>query len=461
VAERTAPARTGEARFAALGACVRAGMARYHVPGAALGVIDGEAEHLAGFGLTSVEQPLPVDGETPFPVASITKTAVATAVLRLVERGHLALEQPLRRYLPELRLRDAPSTDRLTLLHLLTHTGGFQGDVRDGAYGVRCGAGDDALARFLELLAHLPQHAHPGEVWAYNNAGFSLAGRVIEVVTGQPFEVALRELVLEPLGMRRSSFLPARPPESIGPGQAVGHTVRAGRAEVVRRGTLPRLLAPAGGLVCPPSDLLRYARFHLGDGAVAGGGRLLSPESMALMQRPRAGDALHNGCLASFADEVGLSWFSRGTDQGRLLVHGGWSSLALRLTLVPARRYAVFVLTNADTGAQLHAEVTKHALRDYVGIAGLDAVPLPSPPADPAPYAGTYRFAAPDDEDVELRVHGDRLTSTEWGDAAFYAPDRIVVLEGLWRHERGQFLRGADGRIACLRIGGGLGWRSS
>ena len=373
-------------------------MARYHVPGVALGVIDGDAEHVAGFGLTSVEQPRPVDGETPFPVASITKTAVATALMRLVERGQLALEQPLRRYLPELRLRDAPSTDRLTLLHLLTHTGGFQGDVRDGAYGVRCGAGDDALARFLELLAHLPQHAPPGEVWAYNNAGFSLAGRVIEVITGQPFEDALRELVLEPLGMRRSSFLPALPPQSIAPGQAVGHAVRAGRAEVVRRWTLPRLLAPAGGLVCPPSDLLRYARFHLGDGAVAGGGRLLSPESMALMQRPRVGDALHNGCLASFADEVGLSWFSRGTDRGRLLVHGGWSSLALRLTLVPARRFAVFVLTNADTGAQLHAEVTKHALRDYVGITGLDAVPLPDAPRRPGALRG----------DVPLRRTGRR-----------------------------------------------------
>jgi hypothetical protein len=269
----------------------------------------------------------------------------------------------------------------------------------------------------------------------------------------------MRELVLDPLGMRRSSFLAAEPLEAIRPLPAIGHAVKDGRAEVVRRWTLPRWLVPAGGLVCPASDLLRYARFHLGDGAVAGGERLLSPESMALMRRPRVGDALHNGCLASFADDAGLSWFSRGTDRERLLVHGGWSSLALRLTLVPGRRFAVFLLTNADAGAQLHAEVTKQALHDFVGIAGLDAVPLPAPPADPAPYAGTYRFTDPDDEDVALRVNGDRLASAEWGDAAFYAPDRIVVLEGLWRHERGQFLRGPDGRITCLRIGGGLGWR--
>ena len=140
-------------------------------------------------------------------------------MLRLVERGQLALEQPLRAVPARAAPARAPSTDRLTLLHLLTHTGGFQGDVRDGAYGVRCGAGGDALARFLELLAHLPQHAPPGAMWAYNNAGFSLAGRVIEVVTGQPFEDALRNWCSSPWGYgagpssrrcRRSRSGPAR-----------------------------------------------------------------------------------------------------------------------------------------------------------------------------------------------------------------------------------------------------------
>src|SRR5207244_615903 len=156
----------------------------------------------------SVEQPRPVDEDTLFPVASITKTVVATAVMRLIERGEVDPDQSLRRYLPELRLRDAQTTDQLTTAHLLTHTGGFQGDARDGAYGVRCGSGEDALARFVELVAHLPQHAPPGAMWAYSNTGYSLAGRVLEAVTGQAFEAACQELVLEPLGMR-SSFVAA------------------------------------------------------------------------------------------------------------------------------------------------------------------------------------------------------------------------------------------------------------
>src|SRR5207244_4813415 len=123
---------------------------------------------------------------------------------------------------------------------------------------------------------------------------------------------------------------------------------------------------------------------------------------------------------------------------------------------VPERGFAIFVLTNADVGAQLHAEVTKQALREYVGIDGLDAVPLPAPPCDPAEYAGVYCFADPDEEQLEVMVEGDRLRPGSWGEAAFYAPDRVVALEGMYRHERGQFLRDDDGRIAFLRMAGVL-----
>ena len=146
----------------ALASAVLESMERNHVPGVALGVIDGDDEYAGGFGVTSIDNPLPVDAGTLFQIASITKTVVATAMLRLVERGLLALDQPVRRYVPDLGLHDPATTERLTLAHLLTHTGGFQGDVRDGAYGVYCGAGDDALTRFIPMLAHQPQHARQG-----------------------------------------------------------------------------------------------------------------------------------------------------------------------------------------------------------------------------------------------------------------------------------------------------------
>ncbi len=113
-------------------------------------------------------------------------------------------------------------------------------------------------------------------------------------------------------------------------------------------------------------------------------------------------------------------------------------------------------------GAQLHAEVTKQALRDHVGIDSLDATRLPAAPADVDQFLGTYRFAGPDEgeaEETDVRATGDALTVSTVGAAAFYAPDRIVALDGLWRHERGQFLRGPDGKISSLRMGGRLGQR--
>jgi CubicO group peptidase (beta-lactamase class C family) len=86
----------------ALHEMVRAAMERHAVPGAALGIYDGGVEHTEGFGVTSVENPLPVDPDTIFQIGSITKTVTATAIMVLVERGMLDLEEPVRNYLPGL-----------------------------------------------------------------------------------------------------------------------------------------------------------------------------------------------------------------------------------------------------------------------------------------------------------------------------------------------------------------------
>jgi hypothetical protein len=142
-------------------------------------------------------------------------------------------------------------------------------------------------------------------------------------------------------------------------------------------------------------------------------------------------------------------------------VHGGWTSLALRLTLVPGRQFGIFVLTNADMGAQLHAEVTKQALRDYVGIDGLDATPLPVPPADSAQYAGVYRFAGPDEgefEDAEVQVAGDRSPIRDGRGSLLRAGSHRGAGWTL-AAQRSRFLRGTNSAITSLRLGGA--WRPS
>lgn len=122
------------------------------VPGVAVGVYVDGVEHFAYHGVTSVENPLPVDERTFFQFGSTGKTYTATAIMRLVERGEVALDAPVRRYLPEFLLSDPDVAERVTVLHLLNHTAESEGDMMDDT-----GAGDDALAQYVRRMQRLRQ----------------------------------------------------------------------------------------------------------------------------------------------------------------------------------------------------------------------------------------------------------------------------------------------------------------
>src|SRR5437762_2265168 len=129
-------------------------MKQSQAPGLALGLFAPGEEVLLGFGITSVENPLPVDPNTVFVAASITKTCVATTVMCLVDRGRLNLDEPVRTYLPDLRLADERVAAAVTLRHLLTHRAGWVGDeFQESDFG----QGDDALARAIATFGNRPQ----------------------------------------------------------------------------------------------------------------------------------------------------------------------------------------------------------------------------------------------------------------------------------------------------------------
>jgi len=158
------------------------------VPGVAVGVFWQGSEHLKGFGVTNVDHPLPVDADTLYRIGSTTKTFTATAMMRLVEQGKVDLAAPARKYLPDLKLADEAAAASVTVRQLLNHSAGWMGDD----YG-DFGRGEDAIARYVAGMMQLPQLTPPGEVFAYNNAAVVVAGRVIETLTGKPYETALQE----------------------------------------------------------------------------------------------------------------------------------------------------------------------------------------------------------------------------------------------------------------------------
>jgi CubicO group peptidase (beta-lactamase class C family) len=208
-----------------------------------------------------------------------------------VERGDLDLDAPVRRFLPKLALADDDVAARVTMRHLLTHTAGWVGD-----YFADHGPGDDALERMLGDLPRLPQLTPLGEVWSYNNAGFYIAGRVLEVLGGASYEHLVQTLLFEPLELEHSLFFAE---DVMTRRFAVGH-YRAddGPPTVARPWPIGRAHHAAGGVSSTVLDLVRYARFHLSDGE-----EVLTRASLDEMQRPQA-------AAAPIFGSVGLAWGS-------------------------------------------------------------------------------------------------------------------------------------------------------
>ena len=424
------------------------------VPGVAVGLIADGEEWLHGSGVTSVEHPLAVDADTLFQIGSITKTVTATALMRLMERGDVDLDAPVRTYVPDLHLRDEDVARRVTLRHLLTHTAGWFGDYFDDT-----GTDDDALARYIAKLATLEQLTPLGRLWSYSNSGFALVARVVEVVAGATVETAVTDLLLRPLGMDRSFFF-AR--DAITHRVAAGHFVYPDATRVARPWYVPRNANGIGGLVSSARDMLKYARFHHGDGTAASGERLLATETLRMMRTPQAKGALDS--------DAGLAWSLRDIGGVVMASHtGGTIGKHALLALVPARSFALVVLTNSAHGSLVHQAVLNWSLAARLGL----TIPAPATEsrsaAQLAEYIGVYDSPG---NRIELELAGDGVlmrSATKVAlakeyerkpppappvRAAFCGRDRVLVLEGPTRNTQGEFLRADAGAVEWLRIGG-------
>jgi CubicO group peptidase (beta-lactamase class C family) len=444
--EALARATQSDERFESLAALVREKMEEHRIPGVALGVVKDGRALMRGFGVTSVEDPRPITPETVFPIASISKTVAATAVMKLVEDGRVELRAPIQRYLPAFRVADERTSREVSLWHLLTHTPGWEGQLNTVERG------DASLAEFTDSLADLPQLAEPGAVWSYNNAGFGVAGRVIEVVTGASIHNALRDLVFGPLNLSRAV---SRAGDALTHRFAVGHRQREDATEVIRPFSFFANVT-AGGLAMSLESLLRYARFHLGDPG-AGAGTVLSAASLEQMWTPQVNKN-------ATEDEMGIAWQLRRLNGVLTAAHGGTlGGHILHVQLVPERALAFAILTNHSNGWRLIQDVERTALRLYEGLQlapnqriahrGLNedmsshATPLPAQP-DAAAYVGTYR--RPPVGTVEVRAEGGSLV-IDGAAVAFYGPDVAYAVSGGRPFE---FVRTGSGGVGWVRVNG-------
>lgn len=241
---------------------MRAWIETYRIPGVAVAVVhEQEVLYSQGFGMTSVEDgAMPVTSQTLFRIASTTKMLVGIALMRLVERGILALDRPISTYLPWLRLSQPGLEQQITLRHLLSHTSGFCHFPAD------CTSRDPAgLETFVrEYLPNYAIVAPLGQVWLYSNAGISLAAYIAQVMTTTPFWDLMQELVFDPLDMRRTTFDPL---VAMTYPLALGHRRRMdGEWEVEHRFIQNTCWDPAGGAISTVHDLAHVALMFLSEG---------------------------------------------------------------------------------------------------------------------------------------------------------------------------------------------------
>ena len=449
-------------RYEELASLVSEKMEEYGVTGVAFGVVkDGDAT-LRGFGVTSIEDPQPITPDTIFPIASISKTVATTAMMRLVEAGKVDLNSPVARYLPEFRVRDEAASRDVTVLDLLTHTSGWEGQL-----GMQ-DRGAESLAYFVETMDQLPQLAPPGRVWSYNNAGFLVAGRVIEVVTEQSIHDALDDLVFEPLGLSRAF---TRVGDAVTYRFALGHrSGRGGRGgpSVIRPFRLPALTA--GGVAMSLQNILEYAKFHLGDGRGQGGAQVLTRASLEQMRTAQI-------TKLSTDDEMGIGWHLRDVGGVLTAAHGGTlGGHRLLLEIVPERNLAFSILTNHSGGTQLIQDVERAVLQLYEDISmdsghtvtnrGVgETVPEPrllDDQPDASPYLGVFR-RPPLNTVWRVRAQDGRI-AIENGNGggmsylAFYGTDRAIqVADDGSFGQQVDFIRAPDGTVQWIRRGGRIG----
>ncbi len=297
-------------------------------PGMSVAVVIGDRiAWTAGFGMADVENDVPARANTVYRIASISKPIAATAVMQLVERGRVKLDDPVQKYVPAF---PAKGEQTVTLRHLMTHTSGIR-HYREGEMESRDTY--ETVADALRIFKDYPLLFAPGSRYSYSTYAFNLLAGVVESASGLVFEEYLRAHVWGPAGMGSTYFDHV---SAIVPRRAEQYVRGGGSVRNAPYADLSNKWA-GGGMLSTAEDL---ARFHI----ALNEGRLLKPDTLRAMYTPAR---LANGTALN----VGLSWFLAPKD--RVVHSGGATGGTTFLLRAPAERIAVVILCNLESAPGL------------------------------------------------------------------------------------------------------------
>ncbi len=414
------------------------------VPGAVVSVVSqDEVVFSDGYGLADIERGTAFSpARSLVRIASITKLFTWTAVMQQVEAGRLDLDTDVNQYLPEFQL-PATYPEPVTLRHLMNHTAGFE----DFAIGTQAADAADVppLAEYLE--AHMPARIRPpGEVSAYSNYGAALAGYIVTVVSGEPYDRYIQRHLLEPLAMAHST---ASQPV---PANLAGDLARSYDTEAGTPRPIPFTFVrqvPDGSMSVTADDMANFMIAHLNEGRF-GAGRILEPATAAEMHtRSFAAHPLLDGYAHGFKE---VTFNGR-----RTLTHdGGWEGFRSILVLVPSCGLGLFLSLNGSTGGEGGYELLQGFFDQFAPPPATPEVAGPTPATllTPAPpragfYHSTRRNASTVEKIVTL-LGPLNLSVADDGSVQFRGRRWLPQPDGLYHSTDGDqrlaFMTGPSGR---------------
>lgn len=372
------------------------------VAGYVAGIRHDGGQALTAHGLANPATGVPMTEDTGFLLGSVTKVLTTALVLRYVESGALDLDERVTTYLPEFALATEGHAERVTIRQLVDHTNGIDADLL-----IPDVSGPDALRVTMEYLRDCETLFAPGEYVSYSNPGFDVAGRVLEVVAGRPFEALLERELFAPIGMANSCTSADR---AILRRTAIGALPddENGGLRRTDRFSFPGSLSAAGGTpITTIEDLLAFGATMLADGVAPSGRRVLASE---LCERMRT--AGHDMGTPNIPP-IGLGWWLVPFGQTVAWWHAGTSPGGTsHLVVLPEYDVVFAAFATGPGGILLHDRITLALVCDELGVA-VPELPVADPTeAEPTEaesldaYAGTY---VSNQLRVSVRVDGTGL----------------------------------------------------
>lgn len=320
----------------------------FHLPGMAVAVVEqGEVVFSEGFGYANLEERQPFTDNTVCLIASVTKSFTASLAGCLVDKGVVEWTRPVRAYIPNFRMVDKFATKEITLEDMLCHRSGLPWHENLLTHGVGRELPDSGRAYRAELLRRLA-YFDPSSAFRtrfqYQDIVYTCAGAVIEHVTDQSYEALVAEHLLQPLGMKMSTFARAEARQS---GKlAQGYALIEDQIQPIPFCDT-RYIAPSAGLYSTVKEMTDWLKFQLSGGRV-GNRQILSAESLAWIQRPHT---LESG-TATIGDGVttyGQGWRQNTLHGHRVVSHGGsFNGYRTFVGFIPEKKAGVVVLANLN-----------------------------------------------------------------------------------------------------------------